>query len=241
MNILAIIPARGGSKGLPGKNIKPLLNHPLLAYSIKAAQESALITRTIVNTDAEEIAEVAKTYESEIFFRPAELGNDDTKDIDVFLHQLDHLKETENYIPDYVVQLRPTSPIRFTGMIDTAINQLIESGADSVRVVTESPLTPYKMWVVNNNNDGAMEPLLRLTDIAEPFNEPRQKLPVIYWQVGTLDVIKTSVITVQKSMSGKKILPYIIDKKYALDIDDVTNFYKAEELIQYTDCIKFDE
>ncbi len=241
MNILAIIPARGGSKGLPGKNIKPLLNHPLIAYSIKAAQESNLVTRIIVNTDSEEIAAVAKTYEAEIFMRPAELGNDDTTDLEVFLHQLNFLKEFEGYEPDYIVQLRPTSPVRLPGMIDHCIELLIKSDADSIRVITESPITPYKMWVLNNNNDNAMEPLLHLQDVPEPFNQPRQKLPVTYWQVGTLDVIRASVITEQNSMSGKKIIPFVIDKKLAIDIDDVTSFYKAEEIIQYTDCIKFSE
>ncbi len=241
MEILAIIPARGGSKGLPGKNIKPLLNRPLIAYSIKAAQESNLITRIIVNTDSEEIATIAKEYQAEVFMRPAELGSDDTTDLEVFVQQLNVMKEIENYVPVYVVQLRPTSPVRLPDMIDNCIQQLIESNADSLRVITESPITPYKMWVLNTNNDNAMEPLLHLKDIDEPYNQPRQKLPVIYWQVGTLDVIRTAVISEQKSMSGKKIIPFLIDKKLAIDIDDVISFYKAEEIIQYTDCIKFGE
>lgn len=241
MNILAIIPARGGSKGLPGKNIKPLLGHPLLAYSIKAAQESKLITRIIVNTDDQKIAEVAKAYQADIFIRPDELGADDTTDLEVFRQQLKMMQLQEGYIPDYIVQLRPTSPVRLNGMIDICIQKLIDSNADSIRVVTESHVTPYKMWVINKNNDDAMEPLLQLKDIEEPFNQPRQKLPVIYWQVGTLDVIKAILITEHNSMSGKKILPYIIEKNLAVDIDDVVSFYKAEEIIQYTDCIKFDE
>ena len=241
MNILAIIPARGGSKGLPGKNIKPLLGHPLLAYSIKAAQESKLITRIIVNTDDQKIAEIAKAYHADIFMRPDELGADDTTDLEVFRQQLKMMQLQEGYIPDYIVQLRPTSPVRLNGMIDICIQKLIDSNADSIRVVTESHITPYKMWVINKNNDNAMEPLLQLKNIEEPFNQPRQKLPVIYWQVGTLDVIKAILITEHNSMSGKKILPYIIEKNLAVDIDDVVSFYKAEEIIQYTDCIKFDE
>lgn len=241
MNILAIIPARGGSKGLPGKNIKPLLGHPLIAYSIKAAQESKLITRITVNTDSEKIAENAREYGAEIFMRPAELGQDETTDLEVFIQQLIAMKEKENYIPDYIVQLRPTAPIRLEGMIDQCIEKLIQSGADSIRGITESPITPYKMWVLNKNNDDAMEPLLQLKGVEEPFNQPRQKLPVIYWHVGTIDIMKASVITELHSMNGKKILPYIIDQKLAIDIDEVESFYKAEEIIQYTDCIKFKE
>ena len=242
MKILAIIPARSGSKGLPGKNTKPLLQHPLLAYSILAAQQSKLINRITVNTDSEQIAGIAKHYNAEIpFIRPAELAEDLSTDLEVFKHQLDWMKKTEGYIPDIVVQLRPTSPVRFSNWIDEAIEKLISSDADSIRVVTESPLTPFKMWLVNNNNDGAMEPLVTLKEINEPYNQPRQSLPVVYWQIGTLDVIKTKTISAGNSMSGKKILPFIVDKKFAIDIDDVASFYKAEELIQYNDCIKFDE
>ncbi|MFN0276619.1 MAG: cytidylyltransferase domain-containing protein [Chitinophagales bacterium] len=241
MKVLAIIPARGGSKGLPGKNIKPLLQHPLLAYSIKAAQDSKLINRITVNTDNEEIANIAKNYKAEIpFLRPSELAEDDSTDLEVFDHQLSWMRENKNYFPDLVVHLRPTSPIRFVNWIDEAIEKLRNSDADSLRVITIAPITPFKMWLLSENVQ-TMEPLLNLKDVAEPFNQPRQKLPSVYWQVGTLDVIKTSVITEKKSMSGTKILPYIIDKKYAVDIDDVVSFYKAEEVIQSSDCIKFDE
>ena len=242
MEILAIIPARSGSKGLPGKNIKPLLQHPLIAYSIKAALSSTLITRTIVNTDSNQIAEIAKTYGAETpFLRPNELAGDFTTDLEVFQHQLQWLKDNEGYSPDLIVQLRPTSPIRFDGWIDDAIIKLQNSHADSLRAITESPLTPFKMWLLNANNEEIMEPLLKVKGIEEPYNQPRQKLPVVYWQTGTLDVIKTSLISENQSMSGKHILPFIIDKKYAIDIDDVNSFYKAEEIIQQTNCIKFDE
>ena len=242
MKILAIIPARSGSKGLPGKNIKPLLQHPLLAYSILAAQQSGFINRITVNTDSEYIAEISRKYGAEVpFIRPAEFAQDESTDLDVFKHQLNWMKINEGYTPDLVVQLRPTSPVRFINWIDESIEKLIASDADSIRVVTESPLTPFKMWLINNNNDGALEPLVTLKEIAEPYNQPRQSLPVVYWQIGTLDVIKTKTILEEGSMSGKKILPYIVDKKYAIDIDDVNSFYKAEELIQYNDCIKFDE
>ena len=242
MEVLAIIPARSGSKGLPGKNIKPLLQHPLIAYSIKAALSSKLITRTIVNTDSNQIADIAKTYGVETpFLRPSVLAGDFTTDLEVFQHQLQWLKENEGYIPDLIVQLRPTSPIRLAGWIDEAITKLQSSNADSLRAITESPNTPFKMWLLNANNEEIMEPLLKVNGIDEPYNQPRQKLPVVYWQTGTLDVIKTSLISENQSMSGKHIIPFIIDKKYAIDIDDVNSFYKAEEIIQQTNCIKFDE
>ncbi len=242
MKILAIIPARSGSKGLPGKNVKSLLQHPLLAYSILAAQQSKLITRIIVNTDSEEIASIAKQYGGEVpFIRPTELAQDNSTDLEVFEHQLNWMDKNENYSPDLIVQLRPTSPVRMDTWIDEAIEKLLASDADSIRGVTESPLTPFKMWLLNENNDGALEPLVKINGLKEPYNQPRQILPLVYWQIGTLDVIKAKIIRENNSLSGDKILPFIIDKKYAVDIDDVNTFYKAEEIIQYSDCIKFGE
>ena len=240
MQILAIIPARGGSKGLPGKNIRPLLNHPLIAYSILAAQESTLVTRTIVTTDDDAIAAVAKQYGAEVpFKRPAEFAQDLTTDFDTFTHALNWLKETENYIPDYVVQLRPTSPVRLTGMIDTCIQKMLnEPQADSLRIITPSPITPYKMWTMESE-DKPMLPLMPSPGIDEFYNQPRQILPQTYWQIGALDVIKTSVITTDKKMSGKMVLPYVLDNVFAVDIDDIASFDKAAAVITEHNCIKF--
>ena len=140
-----------------------------------------------------------------------------------------------------IIQLLYIIYFAFPISVTEAITKLLNSDADSVRSITESPITPFKMWLLNGNNNDAMEPLLKLQHIEEPYNQPRQKLPTVFWQTGTLDIIKTAAITEQHSMSGKKILPYLIEKKYAIDIDDVASFYKAEELIQNSDCIKFDE
>jgi N-acylneuraminate cytidylyltransferase len=242
LNILAIIPARGGSKGLPGKNIRPLLNHPLIAYSILAAQQSSLITRTIVTTDDDAIAAVAKQYGAEVpFKRPAEFAQDLTTDFETFTHALNWLKENENYVPDYVVQLRPTSPVRMVGMIDECIEKMLQNmEADSLRVITPSPITPYKMWTVENEHT-PMQPLMPSPGIDEFYNQPRQILPKTYWQIGALDVIKTTVITQQKRMSGNLILPHIIDNIFAVDIDDISSFDKAAEVITKYNCIKFND
>ncbi len=231
MEVLAIIPARGGSKGLPNKNILPLLDHPLIAYSIKAAKDSQLITRTIVSTDSETIAQTALKYSAEVpFMRPEEFAQDMSTDFEVFYHALNWLKDNEGYVPDYVVQLRPTSPIRSAKIIDDCIEKLANSDADSLRIVTPSPITPYKMWAIENE-EKAMIPLLNLPEIEEPYNQPRQKLPQTYWQIGFLDVIKTETLVSQKSMSGKKILPYIVGNEFAVDIDDMSSFIKAAEIL----------
>jgi len=237
--VLAIIPARRGSKGLPGKNIRLLNGHALIAYSIKAALDSPVISRIIVSTDCPEIAAIAQKYEAEIpFLRPAELSQDFSTDLEVFAHALQWLWENEQYIPDLIVQLRPTSPVRFTNDIQNCVLKLQNSDADSLRIVTQAVNTPFKMWIIEDD-DSPMKPLLELDAISEPYNQPRQKLPTVYWQTGTLDVIKTTVITDQKSMSGRKILPYIIDQKFAVDIDDLASFDRAEKIIQASDCIKF--
>lgn len=240
MEILAIIPARGGSKGLPGKNIRPLLNHPLIAYSVLAAQQSKLITRTIVSTDDEAIATICKKYGAEIpFMRPAEFAQDLSTDFEVFTHALNWLKANENYVPDYIVQLRPTSPVRLNGMIDICITKMLNNiHAHSLRIVTEAPVTPYKMWRVENEEQ-PMKPLLTVDGMDEPYNMPRQQLPKTYWQIGTLDVIKTTVITEEKKMSGKNILPHIVPNYLAVDIDDIGSFDKAATAMQQYDCIHF--
>jgi N-acylneuraminate cytidylyltransferase len=240
-SVLAIIPARGGSKGLPRKNVLPLLNHPLISYSIEAALQCPLIDRTIVSTDSEEIARVALQYKAEVpFMRPVEFAKDQSTDIEVFVHALEWLGEHEGYHPEIIVQLRPTSPVRFLIDVEKCINALIASpDADSLRVVTPAPITPYKMWVVSNDSQ-PMQPLLHLEHVKEPFNEPRQRLPQVYWQTGTLDVIRSKTILEKKSMTGGKILPYIIENTFAVDIDDLESFGKAAKIIGTFNCIKFD-
>lgn len=238
MEILAIIPARGGSKGLPGKNIRPFSGHPLIAYSILAAQRSKHITRITVNTNDANIAAIAQQYGAETpFIRPEQFAQDNSTDLDVFTHQIQWHKDHEQYRPDLIVQLRPTSPLRCEGWIDTAIERLMQSDADSLRVVTPSPITPYKMWAIPDA-EKPMQQLLSVPGVAETFNMPRQSLPQTYWQIGTLDVIRTEVIE-KGSMSGNKILPFVVDQQYAADIDDLASFIAAEIKLNESDCIRF--
>src|SRR6187455_3245567 len=135
--ILALIPARGGSKGIPRKNIRNFAGYPLIAWSIAAAKRSALVTRILVSTDDEQIAAVAREWGAETpFLRPAELALDKTTDLPVFEHVLKWLEEVEAYRPDVVVQLRPTSPLRPITMVDDAIHVLLDhKDADCVRGV----------------------------------------------------------------------------------------------------------
>lgn len=160
VKVLAVIPARGGSKGIPRKNIKKLAGHPLIAYSIAAGLNSSLVTRTIVSTDDQEIAEVAKQYGADVpFLRPEEFARDESRDLPVFQHVLSWLKQNESYQPEIVVQLRPTSPFRSETLVDEAVRILLDHpDADSVRGIVPSKQNPYKMWKVLEG--GGMQPLL---------------------------------------------------------------------------------
>ncbi len=235
MEILALIPARGGSKSIPRKNIRPLAGHPLIAYSIAAGRQSRLVTRTIVSTDDEEIAAVARQYGAETpFLRPAEFAQDNTTDFPVFTHALSWLKENEDYQPEIIVQLRPTSPIRPPECVDGAVQLLLDNpSADSVRGIVPSGQNPFKMWRVDEN--GQMRPLLSVPGIAEPFNAPRQALPQTYWQTGHIDAIRTRTILEKNSLSGETILPLHIDLRYTIDIDTLKDWARAEGLVAQGD------
>jgi CMP-N,N'-diacetyllegionaminic acid synthase len=238
MEILAIIPARGGSKGLLGKNIIPLDGHPLIAYSIAAGLDTPEITRVICSTDSNKIAKIARKYGAETpFMRPPELAQDSSNDIETFLHALEWLKDNENYMPDIVIQLRPTSPIRFKSDIQKAINLLIgHPDVDSIRAVSEPLTTPYKMWTMGDNK--ALHPLLSLSGNHEPYNTARQDLPEIWAQTGTLEVIRYATIMNKKSMTGDKIFGLKIDQEAYIDIDTLNSFLLAELVLKKIDCIK---
>lgn len=230
--ILAIIPARGGSKGIPRKNIRNFAGYPLIAWSIAAAKQSALVTRVIVSTDDEEIAAVAREYGAETpFLRPAELALDNTTDLPVFEHVLKWLEELEGYHPDVVIQLRPTSPIRPKTLVDDAIRVLLSHpDADSVRGVVPAAQNPFKMWRFNGA-DKPLGQLLEVPGIKEPYNAPRQVLPPVYWQTGHIDAIRVSAIVNKKSLTGDVIYPLVIDPQYTVDIDTLADWAKYEAVI----------
>jgi YrbI family 3-deoxy-D-manno-octulosonate 8-phosphate phosphatase len=228
-DILALIPARGGSKGIPRKNIRSFAGYPLIAWSIAAAKQAESVTRIIVSTDDEEIAAVARKFGAETpFLRPTELAQDQTTDLPVFEHALKWLADNQNYRPEIVVQLRPTSPIRPKSMVDDAIRILLNhEDADCVRGVVPAGQNPFKMWRFNGENR-PLNPLLEVEGIAEPYNAPRQILPPVYWQTGHIDAIRVSTITQKKSLTGDVIYPLVIDPRYTVDIDTLVDWAKYE-------------
>lgn len=233
--VLAVVPARGGSKGIPRKNIRNFAGHPLIAYSIEAGLAAETVTRVIVSTDDAEIADVARRCGADVpFLRPSEFAQDQTLDLPVFQHVMAWLAEHENYHPDVVVQLRPTSPVRPPTLVDEAVNLLLaHPEADSVRGIVPAGQNPHKMWRVDDEN-GQMRPLLTVDGIAEPYNAPRQVLPPVYWQTGHVDAIRPRVFS-QDSMSGKIILPVMIDPAYTVDIDSPKDWARSEWLVWHSD------
>lgn len=231
--ILALIPARGGSKSIPRKNIIPIAGKPLIAYSIQQALESKHITRVIVSTDDEEIADVSRKWGAEVpFMRPKEFAQDQSLDIEVFDHALGWLKKNENYIPELLVQLRPTAPIRKFALIDDAIEKMLsDMEADSLRSVEIAKQSPYKMW---SKHEGFLEPAIHLKGIKEAHSMPRQQLPKIYWQNCYVDIIRPRTILEKKSMTGDKILAFeITEPAYDLDYpEDIPVIEKALEMLE---------
>lgn len=233
IEILAIIPARGGSKSIPHKNIRSFAGYPLIAYSIAAGLQAKNVTRTIVSTDDDQIAAVAKKHGADVpFLRPAKYSQDSTLDLPVFQHALNWLAKNENYHPEVVIQLRPTSPVRPHNCVDGAVRILLDHpGTDSVRGVVLSGQNPFKMWRIQL--DGRMRPLIGVKGIKDAYNVPRQELPDVYWQTGHIDAIRPSVILKKNSMSGTHIRPLIIDPAYTVDIDSLLDWENAERLVKY--------
>jgi N-acylneuraminate cytidylyltransferase len=228
--VLALVPARGGSKSIPRKNVMPFAGHPLLAYSIAAGLKAQSVGRVIVSTDDAEIASIARQYGAEApFLRPASLAQDDTPDLPVFEHALAWLDSHEGYRPEIVVHLRPTSPIRPPGCVDRAVGILAANPeADSVRGVVPSGQNPYKMWRIGA--DGRMGPLLQ-DGFDEPYNMPRQALPPTFWQTGHVDAVRTATILEKGSMTGDVILPLVLDPRYTIDIDNARDLERAEWML----------
>lgn len=217
-DVLALIPARGGSKSVPRKNIIPLLGKPMIAWAIEHALAARHITRVIVTTDDAEIAEIAKRSGAEVpFLRPADISGDLATDVEFHRHALEWLAQHEGYVPKMLVNLRPTPPNRRPETIDRAIETFAaHADMDSLRSVQLANESPYKMWTINERGD--LAPIASLPGIVEPYNQPRQKLPLVYWQNGYIDISRPEVVLQKNSTTGDRILPFIIDEP-AADID----------------------
>jgi len=223
--IISIIPARGGSKGLPGKNIRLLGGKPLIAHSIETALGSKQVSRVIVTTDDEEIADVAKKYGAEIpFIRPAQLAQDDTPPDPVLKHVLEFLDEKEGIKPEIIVWLEPPCPFRTSKEVDEAIHILqSDPEADSLRSVIEPFQNPYKSWKIKEKY---LEPLIETEEALH--TGPRQKTQKTYWQNGSIFLVKYDTIMKKGNFFGDKILPYVMNSDRFVDIDKKEDLELAE-------------
>lgn len=238
--VLALVPARGGSKGLPRKNVLPLGGHPLVAWSVAAGLQAETVHRVLCSTDDPEIAEAAVRYGAEApFLRPAELAQDDTLDLPVFQHALAWLERELHWRADIVVQLRPTSPLRFPGQVDEAVRMLLDTPeATGVRTVIPAPANPYKMWLLPERGAGHyMRPLVGVPCFEESYNMPRQKLPQAWWHTGTIDVVRADVVRAGR-MSGDRLLPMPADPRQAVDIDTEDDLVAAAARVEMPDWLR---
>jgi len=229
--ILAIIPARAGSKKISNKNIKLFNGKPLIYYSIAEAKKSKYINRIITTTDSPRIRKIAIGFGSEApFLRPYKLAEDFVVDYLVFRHCLGWLCDNEGYCPDIVVHLRPTAPLRQVSHIDSAIELLLQNPkVDSIRSVCDITNHPHKAWKIER---GLLKPFIpkNTSGVHEAYNQPRQKLPKAYIQNGSVDVIWAKTILKKKSMCGDYIKPFVMEKIKSVNIDDELDFKFAEQV-----------
>ena len=224
--ILAVIPARGGSKGVPNKNIKELLGKPLIAYTIEQAQASKYIDRTIVSTDSPAIADIAVSYGAEVpFLRPEELATDQSGTIDVLVHAIDWLEKNENYKFDILVLLHATTPLREPADIDHSIELLVENGAENVFTVTEAHRNPYFNMVEIRNN--------KVSLVKKGNYTTRQTAPKVFDMNSSIYVWWKDIFKKKKSVFLENSRIYIMPKTRSVDIDDVFDFKIAEMLLTH--------
>lgn len=226
--IMAIIQARGGSKGLPRKNVRPLNSKPLIYYTIREALESRFLDRIIVSTEDKEIMELAKAYGAEVITRPANLAKDDTPSLPVVQHAIQYLEEIEDYHPDVVVILQPTSPLRIVKDINEAIGKLLEGSCDSVVSVCEVEHPLHWMFTLEGD---------RLKRIIEGGGVTRrQAAPKVYRVNGAVYATYRDVIMKQNAIIGNDTRAYIMPLERSVDIDTELDFKLAELLMREREC-----
>ena len=225
--IVAVITARGGSKGIPQKNLKTFLGKPLIAYSIDAALQAQTLTRTIVSTDDKTIAEVSEQYGAEVpFLRPEHLATDTATSIAVLQHAVSYLAEQEGYKTDITVCLQPTSPLRSAKDLDQAVNLCLQSGADSVVSLCQAKHHPFWMKKIV---DGRVHSFI---EDDEQHYTRRQDLPPVYQLNGALYVTRTTILLEQHRILGEHTVPYIMPQERSIDIDTPADLRLAECILK---------
>ncbi len=225
--ILAIIPARAGSKRIPNKNTIDLAGKPLIYYNINAAKNSKYITRIIVSTDGKEIAKISKSFGAEVLMRPAELATDTAKTLPVLQHVVKYLKEKENYYPGFVVLLQPDSPLKTSEDIDKVIEKILTGDYDSTVSVGENSHSPE--WLLVEEGDKAK---FYFSDI--PTKIRKQDLKKTYFIDGLVYVIKTDQLMKNEHyVLGGKIGMVILSKNRSIEVDDYEDLEIIKAIMEY--------
>ncbi len=225
-NIIAIIPARSGSKSVKDKNITDLSNYPLIAYSIIAAKLSKKIDKIIVSTDSEKYAELAIRFGAEVpFIRPTKFSLDESTDLDVMLHAMNWMHD-HSVVPEYWVHLRPTTPLRDPLIIDKAINEIIESkDSTSLRSGHRAPESPLKWF--QKDEQGYFQGLMSGEVESEYYNKPKEAFPDVYIPDGYVDVLKASHVMGSNTLHGNKMIGF--ETSVCTEVDSIEEL----EYIQY--------
>lgn len=229
--VMSLTLARSGSKGIPGKNIKKLVDKPLLGYSLEAANNSNYIDRIIVSTDSEKIAEVARDFRAEIpFIRPGELATDEAKSVDTIIHALNWLIENEDYRPDYVILNPATAPLKTTKDIDKALESLIGNNKKSLISLIKEDKHPYWMMEIYDNQIKPYDDTYLNNKVKF---ERRQDLPDIYSISGAIYIFTPELIIEQKDSYPiwDNTYPYIMPKERSVNIDDMLDWKLAEMIL----------
>ena len=225
MNVLAIIPARGGSKGIPHKNIRNLAGKPLITYTIIAAKKSKLIDKIVVSTDDKKIAKISEACGIEVpFLRPKNISKDNSSTIEVVKHTLEFLRTNQDYIPDMIIVLQPTSPLRTTRLIDNAIEILRKSKSSCVISVSKIKKHPFSAFWLKS---GLLKPF------KQNFTkyDRRQKYPDLYFPTGAIYAFWDKTIKKYNSMYGPKIKPILVNIE-DIDIDNPLDLFFAEMIVK---------
>jgi len=229
LTILAIIPARGGSKGISGKNIRPLCGRPLIAWTIEAARQSNSLSQIIVSTDDSEIAHIAQAWGAEVpFLRPAELARDDTPGFATVLHTIEWIETTFQYQPDLIILLQPTSPLRTAQDIQAAIRLHYEKGADSV--VSICPVHQHPFWMKQLDEEGRMRDFIAQI---QPVSN-RQDLSSVYALNGAIYLARRDVLKQRKTWYTERTYGYVMPAERSLDIDTLWDWRLVEILLTET-------
>lgn len=232
-NIVALIPARSGSKRIKNKNIKLLNGHPLIAYTIQSAIKSEVFDDVIVSTDSEDIKRISEYYGASVpFLRPSSYATDTSPDIEFVKHALDELSKSNQTYSQFSI-LRPTSPFRKPDTIKRAFKLFFNSKSDSLRAVEKCLQHPCKMWTLEN---GFIKPFVNLK-ISGPHNQPLHSsqypsLPEVFIQNASLEMANSYVVYEQNNISGSKIIPFFTEKDEGIDVNVEEDWLKAEILLK---------